>query len=872
MEKTFNFAVVSGFDVGRTGLHSKEYTKILQAEACREIMEIRYMRCDIIIPVWNLKYYTQQCVESIIKNTYYPYRLIIIDNGSEKETKEYLESLKNDKRLTGYILIRNEENKGYTIATNQGMEISDAPYVCLHNNDTIVCKDWLSEMVAVAESSNEIGIVNPNSNNLGARKPWYMSLDKYAEKLMKENKSQYIEMATAIGFCYLIKREVINKIGILKVGYGLGNFEDTEYCIRAFNNGYKSVFARAAYVWHAENASFDLVKEYEEMFKKNQEMFYQMFGKPGRLLYMLTNKNEFYFDKLKKETYELAQKLNWVWIISPMRVGKIPVNVHTNIIRFRYLSPFYRVRCILRILFKKKKFNKIITDDEILFNILRALKRFHKARVFPIHKYIYMDDSKFLNINLGCLGRACYGYVNIDETKTHRKILRSSFSDLPFDDKTVKNILLDYNSISGKDVNELKMIFRELDRIAVPGCILNIDNFSGGLENLLAQYSFTPLLAAYNRLFSVKGFIYKAPIVDKFQDMTINLKVGGIDKDLLAQMVNENGYFIDFLGPTGDLIDLKAKRMKIDSEKKICAIGQFMLLRYKQLGFDWDALPRAFEKLGMDYLLLETMRNIDHKKMRDVLVSFKPDYLVVVLKDNLPFVKDISQDLKAIGTKIIYWFCDPEHPKREDLSNVIDFMFLTNRGQIEEYKNAYHLKRIYYMPQGYDPYIQHRLNMKEVYDIGFSGAISNEPIHKTRRELIEAMSKKYHVKISNNIRNNIAEFYSQSKIVFGASDFDYELYTSNRFFVALGCGACYVTKRFKGIELLGENKKHLLWFETREELFDLLTYYLSHDLEREKIRQNAEKLALDKHVYVDRIRNVLDIVEGKTERFNGFIC
>ncbi|MDP2922103.1 MAG: glycosyltransferase family 2 protein [Candidatus Omnitrophota bacterium] len=343
------------------------------------------MKCDIIIPVWNLKDYTQQAVESIIKNTDYPYRLIIIDNGSEKETKEYLESLKSDKRLPGYILIRNEKNQGYTIATNQGMEISDTSYVCLHNNDTIVCKGWLSEMVAVAESSKEIGIVNPNSNNLGTRKPWWISLDKYAEKLMKEYKSQYIEMATAIGFCYLIKREVMNKIGMLKVGYGFGNFEDTEYCIRAFNNGYRSVFAKAAYVWHAENASFDLVEEYEEMFKKNQKMFYELFGKPQRILYVLTKKNEEYFNNsLKKDTYALAQKCNWVWIISKFAIGNIPANVHTNIIRFRYFTPFFRVRCICRILVKKKKFNKIITDDNMLFNNLKALKRFHKAELEKI--------------------------------------------------------------------------------------------------------------------------------------------------------------------------------------------------------------------------------------------------------------------------------------------------------------------------------------------------------------------------------------------------------------------------------------------------------------------------------------------------------
>ena len=342
------------------------------------------MRCDIIIPVWNLKDYTKNCVESIIRNTEYPYRLIVIDNGSESKTREYLESLKRDSVLHGYILIRNEENLGYTKATNQGLEISDAEYVCLHNNDTIVMKGWLSEMVRIAESSKDIGIVNPNSNNIGSRKPCWMSLEKYAKALMEKHKGQYIEMATAIGFSYLIKREVINKIGILKIGYGLGNFEDTEYCIRAFRNGYKSVFAQGAYVWHAENASFDLVENYEEMFEKNQKMFYELFGKPKRVLYILTLKDEEYFKRLKEETYELAKKCNWVRVISKWTLGKIPLNIHTNIIRFRYLPLFFRLRCIFKILVKKKKFSSISTDDKFLSNILSKLKMFHKAEIHKI--------------------------------------------------------------------------------------------------------------------------------------------------------------------------------------------------------------------------------------------------------------------------------------------------------------------------------------------------------------------------------------------------------------------------------------------------------------------------------------------------------
>jgi len=56
--------------------------------------------CDIIIPVWNQFRETRNCINSIKENTEFPYRLIIIDNGSDKKTREYLESLRDIFLLT----------------------------------------------------------------------------------------------------------------------------------------------------------------------------------------------------------------------------------------------------------------------------------------------------------------------------------------------------------------------------------------------------------------------------------------------------------------------------------------------------------------------------------------------------------------------------------------------------------------------------------------------------------------------------------------------------------------------------------------------------------------------------------------------------
>ena len=241
------------------------------------------MRCDIVIPVWNMKELTEQCVNNITCHTKFPYRIIIVDNASNDETRQYLEGLGRRKDIN-VTLIRNEENLVNSKAANQGISASDAEYVCILNNDTLVMNNWLTEMVKVAEKNNKIGIVNPLSN-YGSKRPLGKKWEEIAHKIYEKNKGNHIETAAAIGFCFLIKREVIQKIGVWSEGYSPGYFEDTEYSIRAIKNGYKVAIAKGAYVVHLEHSSFKKTSDFKELFKKNQKLFYDEFGQSKRLLY-----------------------------------------------------------------------------------------------------------------------------------------------------------------------------------------------------------------------------------------------------------------------------------------------------------------------------------------------------------------------------------------------------------------------------------------------------------------------------------------------------------------------------------------------------------------------------------------------------------
>ena len=181
--------------------------------------------CDIIIPIWNQPALTRRCLEAIGGKTGTPHRLILIDNGSEEDTRSFLESLAGDPSWNG-ILIRNEENLGFIRAVNQGLKASQARYVCILNNDIVVTEGWLERMVEFAGSHPEAGLLNPEQNH-DPGKPMPGDLEAFARSRV-QGRGKWMELDHCTGGCLLVKREVIQKVGVLDEAYGEGYFEDND--------------------------------------------------------------------------------------------------------------------------------------------------------------------------------------------------------------------------------------------------------------------------------------------------------------------------------------------------------------------------------------------------------------------------------------------------------------------------------------------------------------------------------------------------------------------------------------------------------------------------------------------------------------------
>ena len=332
------------------------------------------MNCDIIIPVWNEPRRTQECAESILANTNYPYRIVFIDNASDAKTREYLEGLR---KRADVLIMRNEENVGFVKAANQGLAASRAPFVVIMNNDTVTTAGWLEEMVGIAVRDKKIGMVNPSSNNIGQRSE-RAKIDVYAASLAA-HRGEYVEMGSCIGFCMLIKREVIQKIGYFDEVYAAGNFEETDCCRKAEAAGYISVRAKGAYVYHYMKSTFRRLSNYEEVFRANQDIYNRRWGTPKRLLYIVTKRHGRLFDWIQNETLLKARGGNWVWLFFKDREDLPEVKEHSNIKMVLFPRPLFGFNIVMRILRKKKKFDAIYADDERLVETIAKYKNLHGA-------------------------------------------------------------------------------------------------------------------------------------------------------------------------------------------------------------------------------------------------------------------------------------------------------------------------------------------------------------------------------------------------------------------------------------------------------------------------------------------------------------
>lgn len=216
---------------------------------------------SIIMPTWNGVEFLKQAMESIERNTKWPFELVIVDNGSIDGTQEFV--LNADFKMDGQYL-RNEENRGFAIANNQGVKAAKGNFVCLLNNDVIVTKGWLTAMMNVFSEEKAVGLVgarlvHPGKGTiqhagvvqLSSGIPDHIYFNRPMNYSPAMKRKQYFAVT---GACMLLPKQLFIELGSFDEAY-INGWEDMDLCQKIRRAGHRIYYEPTSLIYHYESRS-----------------------------------------------------------------------------------------------------------------------------------------------------------------------------------------------------------------------------------------------------------------------------------------------------------------------------------------------------------------------------------------------------------------------------------------------------------------------------------------------------------------------------------------------------------------------------------------------------------------------------------------
>ena len=235
-------------------------------------------KVSIIILTWNGLDYTKKCLESLGDiYTDDNVDVIVVDNGSTDGTLEYLSE------RDGIRLIANEQNLGFVKGNNIAINQIDDGDILLLNNDIIITQaDWLEKMQVAVYENDEYGIAGcrliDEKHDLLHAGTYIYPETFWGQQIgggQKDiNQYAYTRQVQGVVFaCAYIKRCVLDAIGGLNEAF-FSYFEDTDYCLRAAEAGYKTICCGDVTLMHYQNVSTNVNQvDFSDMFLTSQGQF-----------------------------------------------------------------------------------------------------------------------------------------------------------------------------------------------------------------------------------------------------------------------------------------------------------------------------------------------------------------------------------------------------------------------------------------------------------------------------------------------------------------------------------------------------------------------------------------------------------------------
>lgn len=220
------------------------------------------MRVSVIVLNWDGKGFVEECISSLLSQSYRDFELLVVDNGSTDGSREWLEENVN----LGYRLIENERNFGYAGGNNIGIREAKGEWVALVNNDVSADKLWLEELMKALDSeelANDIGMLASKVIFYGSRDLidntghliYPDGLNRGRERLKRDDGNGSVREALFPSGCAgLYRKAMLDEVGYFDerfFAYG----DDADIGLRGRLLGWRCLYVPRARVYHRYSMS-----------------------------------------------------------------------------------------------------------------------------------------------------------------------------------------------------------------------------------------------------------------------------------------------------------------------------------------------------------------------------------------------------------------------------------------------------------------------------------------------------------------------------------------------------------------------------------------------------------------------------------------
>lgn len=200
---------------------------------------------------------TRACLESVfaMARSSMPCEIIVIDDASTDGTADYLQSLGSSVRV-----IHNSSKKSFSQNNNQAAREALGEFLCLLNDDTVVTEGWLEKMLAIQNQDPHVGLVGNRhlDSKTGQIRHAGMVFNTHGRPLPLYTKqpanfwpaliNQEFQILKAT--CWLVRKRLFLELGGFDTDFENG-YEDTDFCLRVRQRGYKCFYAAESVIYHA---------------------------------------------------------------------------------------------------------------------------------------------------------------------------------------------------------------------------------------------------------------------------------------------------------------------------------------------------------------------------------------------------------------------------------------------------------------------------------------------------------------------------------------------------------------------------------------------------------------------------------------------